>query len=105
MARDFEPSSDVELEPIYRRRQKAVAVSRRNSSSLSRFLAFAARAALLILPLAAASLLLGWYVENSSRFKLSGTDAVILTGNRFVSQAEVGAAIGTGAEPNLFRLP
>lgn len=103
MAGDFERSSDAEREPSYRRRQKAVVVSRRNSPALRRFLGWTGKAALLIVPVLAGLALLGWYVMNSSRFELAGTDAVILTGNHFVSQAEVSAAIGGGAEPNLFR--
>ena len=66
--------------------------------------AWTAKTVLLILPVGAAFLLLAWYVLNSSRFDLAGTDAVILRGNHFVSQAEVTAAIGAGAQPNLFRL-
>jgi cell division protein FtsQ len=104
MSRDFERPSDAELEPGYRRRQKAVPVSRRHGSAPRRFLAWIAKAVLLILPIGAALLLLAWYVLNSSRFDLAGTDAVILRGNHFVSQAEVAAAIGAGAQPNLFRL-
>jgi len=105
MARDFHRSGEAELEPNYRRRQRAVAVSRRNSSALRRLLAWTLNAVMLLLPVLAGLLLLGWYVVNSPRFDVAGTDAVILTGNRFVSQAEVAAAIGAGAEPNLFRLP
>jgi cell division protein FtsQ len=104
MSRDFDRSSNTELEPSYRRRQKAVVVSRRNASGSRRLLAWTAKTVLLILPIAAALLLLAWYVLNSSRFDLAGTDAVILRGNRFVSPAEVTAAVGAGAQPNLFRL-
>jgi cell division protein FtsQ len=104
MARDFERPADVEMEPTYRRRPKAVPVSRRHSSTPRRVLIWAARATLLIVLLAAAALPLAWYVLNSPRFQLSGTDAVIVTGNHFVSQAEVAVAVGAGAQPSLFRL-
>jgi cell division protein FtsQ len=104
MARDFERPADAEMDPIYRRRQKAVVVSRRHASAPRRFLTSAARAMLLTAVLAPAALPLAWYVLNSPRFQLSGTDAVLVTGNHFVSQAEVAAAVGAGAQPNLFRL-
>jgi len=103
MTRDLEHSG-AEAEPVYRRRAKAVAVSRRHASAFRRLLTWIAKVLLLLLPLAAVLALLGWYVVNSSRFDLAGADAVVVTGNHFVSQAEIAAAAGAGAEPNLFRL-
>jgi len=104
MARDFDRSNEAELEPVYRRRQKAVMVSRRHSPALRRFLAWAVKSMLVVLCLTGALLLGGWYAAHSSRFELAGADAVIVTGNHFVSESEVAAAMGAGAQPNLFRL-
>ena len=103
MSRDLEHSDGPELEPIYRRRQKAVAVSRKHSS-LRRKLAWTVKAALSILILAAMLRLLAAYLATSDHFELTGTGDLILRGNHFVSQAEVSSALGAGADPNLWRL-
>jgi cell division protein FtsQ len=90
-----------ETESVYRRRQKVVAVSRRRLRSR---LTGAAKVATFIVVVACLAAAAAWYVRGSSRFDLSGSDSVILTGNHFVSQADIANAIGAGAEPNLFRL-
>ena len=56
------------------------------------------------LPAICAVGLVARYVFYSSRFALADTDAVVLTGNHYVSQLDVASALGAGAEPNLFRL-
>ena len=104
MARDFVRTETAEAEPIYRRRQRAVSVSRRHSSGLRRLLAWTTKVSLLVVFLAGALLLLAAYVSRSSLFELAGTDGIILTGSHFVTREEVAAAVGAGAEPNLFRL-
>jgi cell division protein FtsQ len=96
---------EFETESSYRRRQKAVAVSRRRLGSKVRQAArWAAKVFASLLPLVCVGALIAWYVLRSPRFDLSGPDSVILTGNHFVSQADISNAIGAGAEPNLFRL-
>jgi cell division protein FtsQ len=107
MPRDSGSSDErgFETEPIYRRRQKVVAVSRRRVGSRLRHVAsWAIKAIAFVAPLACLAALITWYVLGSSRFDLSGPDSVILTGNHYVSQADIAGAIGAGAEPNLFRL-
>ena len=107
MARDrgLPDEGDFGTESTYRRRQKVVAVSRRRVGSKVRHVAsWAAKAAAFVAPVICLGAVITWYVLGSSRFDLSGPDSVILTGNRFVSQADIANAIGAGAEPNLFRL-
>src|SRR5215472_14223681 len=91
----------LEIASVYRRRQKAVAVSRRRVGSRVRW---AVKAACFVLSMGCLAALSTWYVMGSPHFDLSGPDSVILTGNQFVSQADIASAIGAGAEPNLFRL-
>lgn len=94
-----------ETQSIYRRRQKVVAVSRRHvGSGLRRAARWSAKAVACILPMVCLAALATWYVLGSPHFDLSGPDAIILSGNHFVSQADIASAIGAGAEPNLFRL-
>ncbi len=90
-----------ETESVYRRRQKVVAVSRRRVGSKMRW---AVKAACFVVFVACLVVLSAWYLRSSPHFDLSGPDSVILTGNHFVSQADIASAIGAGAEPNLFRL-
>ena len=103
MTRDMGRSDDggFETESAYRRRQKVVAVSRRRVSSR---IGWAVKAACLVVLVAGLAALSAWYVRSSPHFDLSGPDSVMLTGNHFVSQADIASAIGAGAEPNLFRL-
>jgi cell division protein FtsQ len=96
---------EFETESSYRRRQKAVAVSRRRlGSKVHQAARWAAKVFASLLPLVCVGALIAWYVLRSPRFDLSGPDSVILTGNHFVSQADISNAIGAGAEPNLLRL-
>jgi len=107
MTRDFAGPADPDYgrEGIYLRRPKSQAVSRRRPGSwlrrwARRSLLAAVWAALWLGLIAVAS----WYVRSSAYFSLSGAYAVIVTGNHFVSQADIANATGAGAEPNLFRL-
>jgi cell division protein FtsQ len=101
----FSDHREFETESSYRRRQKVVSVSRRRLGSKVRQAArWAAKVFASLLPLVCLGALIAWYVLRSPHFDLSGPDSVILTGNHFVSQADISNAIGAGAEPNLFRL-
>jgi len=106
MTREVARPDDPELgsESAYRRRQRAVAVSRRSGPRWRRPVRWAAKAAAIILPAALLIGTLAWYVTNSTYFALTGPDAVIVTGNHYVTTADVAVALGTGAEPNLFRI-
>ena len=96
---------DPAAEPAYRRRNKAVAVSRRHSGSrLRQVLGWSAKAIVVIVPVGVAIALLAGYALNSQHFALTGADSVVLAGNHYVTAAEVYNALGAGAEPNLFRL-
>lgn len=107
MARDASRSDDAafEMEFAYRRRQRAVTVSRSSfARRLRRLLRWTVKSAALVLPVLFAIAMLARYDYYSSRFSLADPDAVVLIGNRYVSQVDVASAVGAGAEPNLFRL-
>ena len=107
MARDASRSDDAsfEMESAYRRRRRAVTVSRSSlARRLRRFVRWTVRSAALVLPILFAMAMLARYAYDSSRFDLGDTDAVVLSGNHYVSQVDVASAVGAGAEPNLFRL-
>lgn len=94
----------LEAESVYRR-SKTLAVSRRHSGwRLRRLAPWFGRAALTILPAAGLSVALASYVLRAHEFALTGSDAVILEGNRYVSPADVAGAVGAGAQPNIFRV-
>jgi cell division protein FtsQ len=90
---------------VYRRRSKSLAVSRRNSGwRLRRVARGLAWVILTVLPPAALAVVAGWYVLRAPEFALSGTDAVMLSGNHYVQAADVASALGAGAQPNIFRI-
>lgn len=108
MARDASRSDRAvfDVESAYRRRQRVVAVSRSSfAGRLRRFLRWTAKSLAVVVPAICAVGLVARYALHSSRFALADTDAVVLTGNRYVTQLDVASAVGAGAEPNLFRLP
>jgi cell division protein FtsQ len=105
MTRDSARWEDGESESVYRRRQRVVPVSRRRvGSKLWYAVRWLSKATLIVAPVGCLAVLVTWYVLGSPHFNLSGPDSVILTGNHFVSPADIANAIGAGAEPNLFRL-
>lgn len=107
MSRDRAQSDEArfDAESAYRRRQRAVAVSRRHWGWRLRCLGReAAKAVVIILPLAFGLLLLTRYVLDSPRFVLAGSDALVLSGNDHVSRSDVASALGAGAQPSLFRM-
>jgi cell division protein FtsQ len=107
MARDTSRSDDAafDMESAYRRRQRVVAVSRSSfAGRLRRLLRGIAKSVAVVLPAICALALVARYAFYSSRFALADTDAVVVAGNRYVSQLDVASAAGAGAEPNLFHL-
>lgn len=107
MARDASRSDSAafDADSAYRRRQKAVVVSRGSvARRLRRLLRWTVKSVAVVLPALVAMGLVARYVYYSSRFDLADTNAVVLTGNRYVSQLDVASAVGAGAEPSLFRL-
>jgi len=97
---------DAEEESPYLRRQKSLGVQRRTFRRL-RWVLFAA---LVLLPGGALGCLLGLYAFSSPRFALTSPEDVVVTGNHFVSRAEILSAVGVPAMPiagtgmNIFRL-
>jgi cell division protein FtsQ len=95
-----------EGESAYRRRPKALSVSRHHRRwKLRRALRVSAWMLLVVLPAASLLALLGRYLSEAPSFALSGTDAVVPSGNHYVTRADIENALGAGAEPNLFLLP
>jgi cell division protein FtsQ len=107
MSRDRAQSEEArfEAESAYRRRQRAVSVSRRHWGWRLRYVGReAAKAVVIILPLGFGLLLLTRYVLDSPRFALAGSDAVVLSGNEHISPSEVASALGAGSQPSIFRI-
>jgi cell division protein FtsQ len=107
MARDASRSDSAafDAESAYRRRHRVVAVSRSSfAGRLRRLLRWTAKSVAVVLPAIFAVAMVARYALYSSRFALPDMEAVVLTGNRYVSQLDVASAVGAGAQPSLFRV-
>ncbi|HUI40892.1 MAG TPA: FtsQ-type POTRA domain-containing protein [Terriglobia bacterium] len=94
-----------EADSIYRRRSRGLAVSRHHPlGRLRRLVRWTGWVVLVILPAACLLALLVRFVLEAPAFALAGSDAVVLSGNHYVTCADVANALGAGAEPNVFRL-
>jgi cell division protein FtsQ len=103
---------EMEEESPYRRRQKAVAVSRRRLPRARRWLKALVVALVVIPALAYSGFRLWEFVRSSASFRLNPATDIVVNGNHFVSQGEIVAALlGSGRRsekaalgPNVFSL-
>ena len=102
---------DADEETLYRPRQRNISVKRsRFPHRLRRMIGWFLLGALAMVPFAYGGIRLMGYALHSPRFRLSGSDDVVVEGNRFVSREEVLSAMGlplywtAGEAVNVFRL-
>lgn len=102
---------DAEDETLYRPRQRNISVKRsRFPHRLRRMIGWFFLGGLAMVPLAYGGIRLLGYALHSPRFRVRGSDDVLVEGNRFVSREEVLTAMGfplywtAGESVNVFRL-